>query len=93
MACGTPVIGTNIGGIPEVIEHGKTGYVCELGNIEQIAKSAIKLLQDQQLYEKFSNESINRAINRFSSEQIVRYYEDIYYQILEMDEKINDGEI
>jgi len=93
MACGTPVIGTNIGGIPEVIEHGKTGYVCELGNIEQIAKSAIKLLQDQQLYEKFSNESINSAINRFSSEQIVRYYEDIYYQILELDEKLKDGEI
>lgn len=86
MACGTPVIGTNIGGIPEVIDHGKTGFICELGNIEQIASFAIDLLQDKRLHEKFSKESVNRVKNRFSSAQIVGQYEDIYYRLVEMDE-------
>jgi len=35
MACGVPCIGTNIGGIPEVIEHEKTGYICEVGDVEE----------------------------------------------------------
>ncbi|NCU16399.1 N-acetyl-alpha-D-glucosaminyl L-malate synthase BshA [Pallidibacillus pasinlerensis] len=86
MACGTPVIGTKIGGIPEVIDHGKTGFICELGNIEQIASFAIDLLQDKRLHEKFSKESVNRVKNRFSSAQIVGQYEDIYYRLVEMDE-------
>ena len=37
MACGVPVIGTNVGGIPEVITDGETGYICELGDIDSIA--------------------------------------------------------
>lgn len=86
MACGTPAIGTNIGGIPEVIAHGRTGFICELGNIEQISSCAIKLLQDENLHKKFSEEGIRLVKNRFSSEQIVSQYENIYYQLVEMDE-------
>lgn len=40
MACGVPCIGTNIGGIPEVIEHEKTGYICEVGDVEEAKKQS-----------------------------------------------------
>ena len=43
MACGVPCIGTNTGGIPEVIEHEKTGYICEVGDVEEAASKAIQL--------------------------------------------------
>ena len=39
MACGVPCIGTNVGGIPEVIENDKTGYICEVSQIDQMAKT------------------------------------------------------
>ena len=44
MACGVPGIGTNIGGIPEVIQHGENGYIVELGDCEKAAEYAIGLL-------------------------------------------------
>src|SRR5699024_2136609 len=49
MACEVATIGTNVGGIPEVISHGETGYVVELGDTEAAAKYAIHLLKDEDL--------------------------------------------
>src|SRR5699024_10998952 len=51
MACGVPCIGTNIGGIPEVITDGYNGFLCELGDIDDIAQKAVRLLTNQQLHE------------------------------------------
>lgn len=53
MACGVPVIGTNVGGIPEVIVPNETGYICELGDIEDIAEHSIKLLTDEKSMPNF----------------------------------------
>ncbi|QED48413.1 N-acetyl-alpha-D-glucosaminyl L-malate synthase BshA [Cytobacillus dafuensis] len=82
MACGVPCIGTNIGGIPEVITHEKNGYLCELGDIETIAEKGISLLSDKALHQKFSAEAINSAYKNFRSELIVNQYENIYYNLL-----------
>src|SRR5699024_6783329 len=46
MACEVAVIGTNVGGIPEVITHHETGYIVEVGDIDQASKYAIRLLTD-----------------------------------------------
>lgn len=80
MACGVPCIGTNIGGIPEVIEDGKTGYLCELGDVASVAEKAIMLLKDEELHKKYSNHAIYRTEALFSSKQIVDQYEQIYYR-------------
>src|SRR5699024_1769965 len=48
MSCEVPCIGTNVGGIPEVISHGETGYIVELGDIESAAHYALKLLKDDE---------------------------------------------
>ena len=85
MACGVPCIGTRIGGIPEVIQHGETGYICELGDVEGVAQQAIQLLQDDTLHAKMAKRSMQVAYEQFGSEKIVSQYEAIYYDILRDD--------
>lgn len=81
MACGTPVIGFNLGSIPEIVQHGKTGYVVE--TIEEMA-DAIKKIK-----------SINRrhcrsyALENFSSEKMTDEYESLYAQLVRNDTLTN----
>ncbi len=78
MACGVPCIGTNVGGIPEVIVHDKTGYLGELGNIDELAHYAVSLLTDDLKWRKFSEASIKRVSEHFASEKIIEEYEQLY---------------
>ncbi|MGD6831549.1 N-acetyl-alpha-D-glucosaminyl L-malate synthase BshA [Sutcliffiella halmapala] len=82
MACGVPSVGTNIGGIPEVIEHGVTGFLSEVGDVENIADQAISILIDPDLHKRFSKNSIQRVKDRFSSRYIVEQYEDLYLKLI-----------
>ncbi|HJV16299.1 MAG TPA: N-acetyl-alpha-D-glucosaminyl L-malate synthase BshA, partial [Bacillales bacterium] len=59
MACGVPCIGTNVGGIPEVISDGNTGYLCEIGNIEEISSRAIAILKNKELHQLFSEQAVS----------------------------------
>lgn len=82
MACGVPCIGTNTGGIPEVIMNGENGYICNLGDIQEIANKAITLLSDSALYHRFVNNAVSTAKEKFSAEKIVSEYEEVYHQVL-----------
>ena len=81
MACGVPCIGTNTGGIPEVIYEGETGYICEVGDIKSIANRAIELLSNDLLHQNMSGNAAFTAKNVFHSEKIVTQYESIYYDL------------
>ncbi|MBH0168386.1 MULTISPECIES: N-acetyl-alpha-D-glucosaminyl L-malate synthase BshA [Fictibacillus] len=83
MACGVPVIGTNIGGIPEVIVDGETGYMVELGCPESVAEKAIALLKDEEKLMAFRENSVRHVKENFLSDKIVSIYEDIYYSLIE----------
>ncbi|MGG3469628.1 N-acetyl-alpha-D-glucosaminyl L-malate synthase BshA [Neobacillus pocheonensis] len=83
MACGVPCIGTNVGGMPEVINNGDTGYICEVGDIEDIATKAITLLKDEKLHQQFSNRSVETVKTTFKAETIVEQYEQIYFKLLD----------
>ncbi|WP_042355288.1 N-acetyl-alpha-D-glucosaminyl L-malate synthase BshA [Bacillus rubiinfantis] len=82
MACGVPCIGTNIGGIPEVIRDGETGYICEVGDIAEISSRAIGLLEDAQLHKQFANKALADVKTTFKSDEIVKQYEEIYYRLV-----------
>jgi N-acetyl-alpha-D-glucosaminyl L-malate synthase BshA len=82
MACGVPCIGTNIGGIPEVIHEGKTGFLSEIGDINTVSNHAIHILSNPDLHKKMSEHAIYIAKNDFHSEKIVSQYESIYYDLL-----------
>ena len=83
MACGIPCIGTNIGGIPEVIIHGENGYLIELGDTLQAAKYIVELLEDSEKYEAFSNACLDSVGERFHSRKILEQYEVIYSNLLD----------
>jgi L-malate glycosyltransferase len=83
MACGVPVIGTNIGGIPEVITHGVNGYLCEVGDIECVANYAIKLLKDNKMHAQFASSAEESVQTTFYSHSIVEQYEAIYRDVIE----------
>ncbi|KKI88764.1 N-acetyl-alpha-D-glucosaminyl L-malate synthase [Bacillus sp. SA1-12] len=82
MACGVPCIGSNTGGIPEVINEGETGYICEVGDIETVSHRAIQLLTNEKLYQRMSDHAILTARSLFNSDKIVSQYESIYYNLL-----------
>ena len=82
MSCGVPVIATNIGGLPEVIIDGETGYLSAVGDVESMANNVVKLLTDSELLEKFKKNSRNRAVVVFDDHQIILQYEKYYQHIL-----------
>ncbi|MDM5338733.1 N-acetyl-alpha-D-glucosaminyl L-malate synthase BshA [Fictibacillus enclensis] len=82
MACGVPVVGTNIGGIPEVILDGETGYICELGDIDGIARASLSILTDESKKQRFSYQAMQHVRDHFHSSKIVEDYEQLYYSVL-----------
>ncbi|ART76842.1 N-acetyl-alpha-D-glucosaminyl L-malate synthase BshA [Sutcliffiella horikoshii] len=82
MACGVPSVGTKIGGIPEVIDDGVTGYLSDVGDVEDIAKNAVTILDNAALHKEFAENAISRVKEHFSSQRIVEQYEDMYKQLI-----------
>lgn len=82
MACEVACIGTNVGGIPEVIVHDETGYIVELGDVETAAYYAKQLLTDELLLNRFSEKALERVRNHFHSSIILNQYMDLYHKIL-----------
>lgn len=87
MACGVPCIGTDVGGIPEVITHGETGFLVPLGDIDGAAKHAVSLLKDESLHEKVSAAAQSSVQAHFSSDKIVSEYEKLYLELIEGDDE------
>ena len=81
MACGVPGIGTNIGGIPEVIEHGTNGYLVELGDVDAVAQYAIELLSDEDKLTQFRMNALDTVQTKFKSEKIIEQYEKTYEKL------------
>ncbi len=73
MAMGLPVIATNAGGIPEIVEHNKNGLVVKKQNPQALAEAIIKMAEDEDLRKKFAEEGLKR-VERFSVRNIVEQY-------------------
>lgn len=82
MACGVPCIGTNVGGIPEVIKHNETGFLVELGDVKQASHYSIQLLTNETLFNQFSKQAIERVQQHFCSDKIVDQYIHLYKTLM-----------
>lgn len=82
MSCGMPVITSNAGGLPEINVDGVTGFACPVGDVEAMAKGAIRILTDDMLHKEFSENSVKRAME-FDPERIVPLYETYYQKVLD----------
>jgi len=74
MASGVPVIASTIGGLPEVIEHGVSGWLHEVGDVDRMSASAISLLEDPELHTSFSQAARRRARDHFDETAMVTAY-------------------
>ena len=81
MAVGVPVISSNAGGIPEVNIQGETGFLSDVGNVEDMARNAVYILSSDQILEKFKKNARRRA-NDFDLEKILPMYEKLYEEVL-----------
>ncbi|MBD3617493.1 MAG: N-acetyl-alpha-D-glucosaminyl L-malate synthase BshA [Gracilimonas sp.] len=82
MSCSVPVISSNIGGLPEVNVHGKTGYLCDLDDVDCMADYGVKILSDPELHKELSVNARAHA-ELFNQDEIVKQYEDFYEEVRE----------
>ncbi|MBY9081679.1 N-acetyl-alpha-D-glucosaminyl L-malate synthase BshA [Paenibacillus sp. HN-1] len=82
MACGVPTVGSQAGGIPELVQHGVTGYLAPIGDTTSMADYAVRLLSDEKLAKQMREACLKRACQDFSKDVITDQYENIYYRVL-----------
>jgi len=83
MACEVVPISTRAGGVPEVIDHGSSGFLADVGDVDAMARYAIELLSDEQRLREMGKRARAVAMERFCSTKIVQQYEDFYRRVLE----------
>jgi len=82
MACGVPIISSNSGGLPEVNKDGYSGYLSDVGNIQEMAANAIKILSDDEKLLAFKKNALE-ASKEFDIMNILPLYENLYRKALE----------
>ncbi len=82
MSVGVPVISSNTGGIPEVNKEGFSGYLSDVGDIEDMARNGVRILEDENILKQFKIQAKEQAM-KFSLEAILPQYEKLYDDVLE----------
>lgn len=80
MACEVPVVSSNAGGIPELNIDGKTGFMCNVGDVNAMAEKSVYILSDEQRLKDFKQQAKQRALE-FDINKIVPVYEELYARI------------
>lgn len=82
MACGAPVVASRTGGLPEVVEHGSTGFLFDVGAVDAMAEAGLRILQNDELRAELSKNARAVAAERFSPDAVVPLYESMYQQVI-----------
>ncbi len=82
MACRVPAIATRVGGVPELIDDGINGILCDIGDVDAMAMAAIDLLSDPNRLEAMSAAARRTAQDHFCASTIITRYEEFYRSIL-----------
>jgi len=83
MACGVPVVGSIVGGLPELVSDGETGYLEPIGDVGAMARRSIEILTNRELHRRMSQNSRNVTLEKYTTEKIVKEYQDFYLKVLE----------
>ncbi|WP_099372001.1 N-acetyl-alpha-D-glucosaminyl L-malate synthase BshA [Sphingobacterium sp. 1.A.5] len=89
MACKVPVVSSNTGGLPELNKEGFSGFLSDVGDIDDMAKNSIYILEDCQRLNEFKENALQRAKD-FELSKIVPIYENFYSEVIE---KVKKGNI
>ena len=82
MACQVPVISTNTGGIPELNKQGYSGFMSNVGDVEDMAKNAITILENDAMLAKFKQQALDHA-HSFDIRKIMPLYENLYREVID----------
>ncbi|MFN6962546.1 MAG: N-acetyl-alpha-D-glucosaminyl L-malate synthase BshA [Pyrinomonadaceae bacterium] len=82
-ACEVPVIATRIGGIPEVVNDGESGYLSDVGDTEKMADDAIRLLSCDELCREFGRRGRELAVQRYATEIVIPQYIAFYEKVID----------
>lgn len=83
MACGVPVVASRVGGLPEVIDDGVTGALCEVSDVEGMALRGLELLTNTRLRDDVAAAARRVVVERFCVDRIVPQYEAVYRRVCE----------
>jgi len=83
MACGTPVVASRVGGLPEVVPHGEAGFLLSPGDLDAMTSSALAILGDDAVLADFSAAARAHAVQHFSAEAVAPLYEAYYRRVLD----------
>ena len=81
-ACGTPVVAFDLGGLPDIIEHQRTGWLASPFDIQSLAKGVLWMLQDAERIATLSAASRSSALQRYSPTVVVRQYCNVYAEAI-----------
>ena len=84
MAAGVPVVASDVGGLPEVISHGESGFLAPLADVNKMAEYVLHILKDGRGYNKFSDAAKRIACDRFHYNSIVAQYEELYRRAIKL---------
>ena len=82
MAFGKAVVASRVGGVPDIVEDGKTGILVPPGDPKQLSEAILRLLKDQDLARRMGEEGKNRGDIRFSSDAMVSRIDEVYRVVL-----------
>ena len=82
MACELPVIASRVGGLPEVVTDGETGFLSEVGDVDKMANDAARLLTDEEFRREMGRRARESAISRYRTDIVIPKYIDFYEKIL-----------
>jgi len=82
-ASGVPVVGTSDTGLAEVVQHGVTGSLHAVGDVEGMAEASIELLRDSALWTRRSEAARARAVEHYAAERVIPRYEELYRRVLD----------
>lgn len=78
LSCGVPVVGSYLGGVPEVVDDGQTGHLAPLGDVAAMARHVLGLLEDKTRWAAFSQKARKRVLERFRVGPAIDRYEALY---------------
>jgi N-acetyl-alpha-D-glucosaminyl L-malate synthase BshA len=81
MACGVPVIASRVGGLPEVVTEGESGFLADVGDVATMTERAITVLSDPERLDEMRRRAVRRA-DDFSADRVVPQYERLYEDLL-----------
>lgn len=82
MACEVPIIASQVGGLPELMQVGETGFLMPVGDVEAMAQAALRVLADEALAKRMRAQCRLRATEVFGTEKIIPLYERLYEQVI-----------